>query len=74
MLLQSCGEWDEAVKVGEKSDRINLKATHFRFARHHEALQDFAAATKHYQLSDTHRWVPTTYCRWAAPLCTAQGV
>ena len=55
VLLQGCGEWDEALKVADKSDRINLKATHFRFAQHHEAMGDFAAATKHYQLSDTHR-------------------
>lgn len=55
VLLQACGDWDEALKVADKSDRINLKATHFRFAQHHEAMGDFAAATKHYQLSDTHR-------------------
>ncbi|KAA6420943.1 MAG: intraflagellar transport protein, partial [Trebouxia sp. A1-2] len=54
-LLQACGEWDEALRVADKHDRINLKATHFRLAQHHEGMGDFAAAMKHYQLSDTHR-------------------
>ena len=56
---QALGEWDEAVKVAEESDRINLKATHYCLAQHHEALGDHAAAIKHYQLSDTHRCRPT---------------
>lgn len=52
---QALGEWDEALKLAESSDRINLQATHYRLAQHHEALGDHAAAIKHYQLSDTHR-------------------
>ena len=55
--LQACGEWTEALQLAEKSDRINLKATHYRFAQHQEALGDYAAAIKHYQLSDTHRYL-----------------
>ncbi len=55
VILQACGEWDEALRVADKHDRINLKATHFRLAHHHEGMGDFAAAMKHYQLSDTHR-------------------
>ena len=53
--VQACGEWDESLKVADKSDCINLRATHFCFAQHHEAMGDFAAAINHYQLSDTHR-------------------
>lgn len=43
------------MKIAESSDRINLKPTHHRFAEHLEAVGDYAAAIKHYQLSDTHR-------------------
>ncbi|KAL3159994.1 hypothetical protein ABBQ38_010382 [Trebouxia sp. C0009 RCD-2024] len=57
---QALGAWDEAVKLAESSDRINLKATHYRFAQHLEAVGDYAAAIKHYQLSDTHRQLTTT--------------
>ena len=53
--VQALGAWDDAVKLAEKSDRINLKATHYRFAQHHEAVGNYAGAIKHYQLSDTHR-------------------
>ena len=53
--VQALGAWDEAVRLAEKSDSINMKATHFRYAQHLEAVGDYSAAIKHYQLSDTHR-------------------
>ena len=28
-LYQSCGEWDEAIAIATKYNRINLKNTHF---------------------------------------------
>ena len=35
-LHMACGEWDEAIEVSEKYNRINLKNTHFTMAKHFE--------------------------------------
>jgi intraflagellar transport protein 140 len=37
-LHQACGEWDEAIEVAEKYNRINLKNTHFTMAKHFESI------------------------------------
>lgn len=54
-LHMSCGEWDEAIEVAKKYNRINLKNTHFQMAKHFEAIQEVDRAIKHYIESDTHR-------------------
>jgi len=37
-LLMSCGEWEEAIEVAKKYNRINLKNTHFQMAKHFENI------------------------------------
>ena len=54
-MLQAAGEWEAALEVAEKHDRINLKTTLFKQARHYEALQDVPAAIEAYEQSGTHR-------------------
>ena len=40
-LHQACGEWDEAIEVSEKYNRINLKNTHFTMAKHFESIGEY---------------------------------
>jgi len=54
-LYQASGQWDKALELAEKEDRIHLKATHYTYARELEAEGDTSKATKHFQQSDTHR-------------------
>lgn len=54
-MLQAAGEWETALEVAEKHDRINLKTTQFKQARHYETLQDIPAAIEAYEQSGTHR-------------------
>ena len=54
-LLQSCGQWDQALETARKHDRINLKATHFAYAQYLESMGDCEAAIRHYEQADTHR-------------------
>jgi len=54
-MLQAAGDWEEAVNIAEKNDRINLKQTHYKMARHYETLGDFARAIEHYEASDSFR-------------------
>lgn len=37
-LHQACGEFEEAIEVSEKYNRINLKNTHFTMAKHFENI------------------------------------
>ena len=54
-LHMSCGEWDEAIEVAQKYNRINLKNTHFQMAKHFEAVHEVDRAIKHYIESGTHK-------------------
>lgn len=54
-LHMSCGEWDDAIEVARKYNRINLKNTHFQIAKHFEAVSEVDLAIKHYIESETHR-------------------
>jgi hypothetical protein len=51
-LHQAAGEWDSALAVAERYDRIHLKATHFQLARHLESIDDPAGAVRHYEAAD----------------------
>lgn len=62
-LHQACGEWDEAIEVAEKYNRINLKNTHYALAKHFESIGEIDRAIQHFVLSDTHRVeVPRMLC------------
>ncbi len=54
-LHMACGEWDEAIEVSEKYNRINLKNTHFTMAKHFENVGQVDDAIRHYILSETHK-------------------
>ncbi|GBG73003.1 hypothetical protein CBR_g12722 [Chara braunii] len=54
-LYQASGEWEKAVEVAQKHDRIHLSTTHYKYAKHLEAMGDLTGAIKAYQLSGTHR-------------------
>jgi intraflagellar transport protein 140 len=54
-MLQAAGEWDEAINLAEKNDRINLKQTHYKLAKQMEALGEWSRAIEHYEASNTHR-------------------
>ena len=54
-LHMSCGEWDEAIEVAQKYNRINLRNTHFQMAKHFEAVHEVDRAIKHYIASGTHQ-------------------
>mmetsp|Transcript_19068 Transcript_19068/g.64920 ORF Transcript_19068/g.64920 Transcript_19068/m.64920 type:complete len:1396 (+) Transcript_19068:174-4361(+) len=54
-LHQACGEWEEALKVSERHDRIHMRRTHYLYARQLEAAGEFQAAVKEYEAAETHR-------------------
>lgn len=53
-LLRSRGDYDRAVEVCMKRDRLHLKATFFAYARHLEALGETKEAISAYCESGTH--------------------
>jgi intraflagellar transport protein 140 len=55
LLHQASGEWDKAVEVAEKHDRIHLLGTYFAYAQHLEGMQDVAGCMKYYELADAAR-------------------
>jgi len=62
-LHQACGEWDEAIEVAQKYNRINLKNTHYQLAKHFESIGEIDNAIRHFVESDTHRVeVPRMLC------------
>jgi intraflagellar transport protein 140 len=54
-LYQAAGEWELALDTAAHSDRIHLRSTHHRYARHLEALGSYDGAARHFELADTHR-------------------
>jgi intraflagellar transport protein 140 len=62
-LHSACGEWDEAIEVAEKYNRINLKNTHFAMAKHFESIGAIDDAIRHYVMSETYKSeVPRMLC------------
>lgn len=53
-LYQDLGRWDDAVRIALDNDRMNLRNTYYRYAKHLEALGNLPEAIKHYELSETH--------------------
>ena len=54
-LHQACGEWDKALGVAQKHDRIHLRTTYYNYAKHCEAVGDMRGAVEAYENSQTHR-------------------
>lgn len=58
-MLTASGEWDEAIEIAEKNNRINLKNIYYQMAQHFEQSKEFEAAIDNYVKSNTHaREVP----------------
>jgi intraflagellar transport protein 140 len=54
-MYQASGQWEKAIEVAEKKDRIHLKFTNHAWARHLEASGDIHAAIACYEKADAHR-------------------
>ncbi|PNW79678.1 hypothetical protein CHLRE_08g362650v5 [Chlamydomonas reinhardtii] len=48
-LYRACGQWDKALEVAEKNDRIHLKSTHYAYGQFMERQGDMEGARKHYE-------------------------
>ncbi|GFH25338.1 WD_REPEATS_REGION domain-containing protein, partial [Haematococcus lacustris] len=48
----ACGQWEKALEVAEKSDRIHLRTTHYAYAQHLEKVGDYLGAVKHFEAAD----------------------
>ena len=46
----------QAVEVGELSDRIHIKTTYYKYAKHCEALGEIQTAINCYEKSETHQF------------------
>jgi len=55
VFYQAAGEWELALDLASRSDRIHLRSTHHRYAQHLEALGSYDNAARHYELADTYR-------------------
>uniref|UniRef100_A0A8C6CIM6 Intraflagellar transport 140 n=1 Tax=Moschus moschiferus TaxID=68415 RepID=A0A8C6CIM6_MOSMO len=55
-LLQASGQWQRAIEVAERHDRVHLRTTYYNYARHLEASGDCSPAISYYEKSDTHRF------------------
>ncbi|XP_017895951.1 PREDICTED: intraflagellar transport protein 140 homolog isoform X1 [Capra hircus] len=55
-LLQASGQWQRAIEVAERHDRVHLRTTYYNYARHLEASGDCSLALGYYEKSDTHRF------------------
>ncbi|KAL2623040.1 hypothetical protein R1flu_003245 [Riccia fluitans] len=54
-LYETCGEWDKAIEVASKHDRVHLKGTLHAYAKHLESLGNIKDAVHHYEVSGSHR-------------------
>ncbi|KAL3690969.1 hypothetical protein R1sor_004620 [Riccia sorocarpa] len=54
-LYETCGEWDKAIELASKHDRVNLKGTLHAYAKHLESLGCIKDAIHHYEVSGSHR-------------------
>ena len=43
-LLQASGQWQRAIEVAERHDRMHLRTTYYNYARHLEASGDCSLA------------------------------
>lgn len=53
-LYRACGQWDKAIEVAERQDRIHLSSTHYAYAQHLERLGLWDQAVAAYERSGTH--------------------
>lgn len=54
-LYQATGDWDKAVDVARKKDRIHLRTTYYNMAKDSERCMDIPQALSNYEKADAHR-------------------
>lgn len=58
-MLIASGEWEEAIEIAEKNNRINLKNIYYQMGMHYEQSKEYDMAIDCYVKSNTHsREVP----------------
>ncbi|KAM9210374.1 intraflagellar transport protein 140 homolog isoform 2-T2 [Dugong dugon] len=55
-FYQAAGQWQKAMEVAERHDRVHLRTTYYNYAKHLEASADRNLALSYYEKSDTHRF------------------
>ncbi|XP_040829503.1 intraflagellar transport protein 140 homolog [Ochotona curzoniae] len=55
-FYQASGQWQKAIEVAERHDRVHLRTTCYNYAKHLEASADRSLALSYYEKSDTHRF------------------
>eukprot|EP01022_Parablepharisma_sp_SALTPOND_P012321 TRINITY_DN1578_c0_g1_i1.p1 TRINITY_DN1578_c0_g1~~TRINITY_DN1578_c0_g1_i1.p1 ORF type:complete len:1534 (-),score=207.16 TRINITY_DN1578_c0_g1_i1:2494-7095(-) len=50
-LLEANGEWEEAIKVAEKNDKIHLNSLYYKIAKSYEYSGELDTSIKYYELS-----------------------
>lgn len=61
-MYQASGEWDKAIEISEKHDRINLRTTYYKTAKMHEVSQNYEKAIFYFEKSNTHlKEIPRMY-------------
>lgn len=53
-LYMSCNRWDDAINVCSRHARIQLKPTHYAYAKWCESIGDYTTAIIQFELSQTH--------------------
>lgn len=54
-LYQDSGKWDDALKLAQEKDRINMKNTYNAYGQYLESKEDIQQAIKMYEIANTHR-------------------
>ena len=58
-MLTASGDWEQALEIADKNNRINMKNIYYQMAQHYEQAGEFEAAIDNYIKSNTHsREVP----------------
>jgi intraflagellar transport protein 140 len=52
---QASGNWENAIQIANTQDRINLRTTHYNYAKHLEILGDLTGAIPQYEAANSHR-------------------
>ncbi len=55
-LLQDSDQWQKALEIAEKHDRLHLRSTFYNYARHLESRFDVRGAITYYERSGTSRF------------------
>nr|CAB3255295.1 intraflagellar transport protein 140 homolog [Phallusia mammillata] len=54
VFYQAIGEWKKALDTAEQHDRINLRSTYYKYAKHLETSGDITGAIPNFEKSGTH--------------------